>query len=161
MDASRVRTMIGECLAGKLCGQFKVIREIGRGGFGIVYLADDRQGQPYAVKLIAPVSDPEVRLSFEQELKSTEGLRHENLLSIVDYGVCAVGTQQGLFAVTEYCPDGDYRRSIGSKRLRVVGGMDHEIHDNTTTLALEDLPRHYVFVAQLQLHPLTKVVESH
>jgi serine/threonine-protein kinase len=106
--------MIGEHLIGNLGRQFKVIREIGRGGFGIVYLAEDGDGRPYAVKLIAPVADPAVRLSFEQEIKSTEGLTHENLLSIVDYGVCPVGTQQGLFAVTEYCPDGDYRRSLSS-----------------------------------------------
>lgn len=89
-----------------------MIREIGRGGFGIVYLAEDGDGQLYAVKLIAPVTDPAVRLSFEQELKSTAGLVHENLLGIVDNGDCAVGTQRGLFAVTEYCPDGDYRRTI-------------------------------------------------
>jgi len=106
--------MIGEHLTGKLGHQVRIIREIGRGGFGIVYLAKDRAGQQYAVKLIAPVSDPAVRLSFEKELKSTEGLAHENLLSIVDYGVCPVGTQQGLFAVTEYCADGDYRKSLNS-----------------------------------------------
>src|ERR1035437_5083399 len=115
------QTMIGELLTGKLGRAFKVIREIGRGGFGIVYLAEDGVGQPYAVKLIAPVSDPAVRLSFEQELKSTEGLAHENLLSIVDYGVCPVGTQKGLFAVTEYCSDGDYRRSLAS---RVASSVD-------------------------------------
>lgn len=107
-------TMIGERLTGKLGHHFKVIREIGRGGFGVVYLVEDGRGQPYAVKLIAPVSDPVVRLSFEQELKSTEGLAHENLLSIIDYGVCPVGLQEGLFAVTEYCPDGDYRRTLSS-----------------------------------------------
>jgi hypothetical protein len=112
--------MIGECLTGNLGRQFKVIREIGRGGFGIVYLAEDGGGQRYAVKLIAPVSDPTVRLSFEQELKSTEGLTHENLLSIVDYGVCPVGTQEGLFAVTEYCPDRDYRKLLSRYRASPI-----------------------------------------
>jgi serine/threonine-protein kinase len=106
--------MIGERLTGTLGRQFKVIREIGRGGFGIVYLAEAGDGQSYAVKLMAPVADPAIRLSFEQELKSTEGLAHENLLSIIDYGACPVGTKHGLFAVTEYCPDGDYRRSLSS-----------------------------------------------
>lgn len=110
--------MIGERFTGNLGHKFEVIREIGRGGFGVVYLARGEAGRSYAMKLIAPVSDPVVRLSFEQELKSTEGLNHENLLSIVDYGVYQVGTQKGLFAVSEYCPDGDYRRSLvryGSK----------------------------------------------
>jgi len=30
------------------CNQFNVIREIGRGGFGIVYLAQDIVGHPFA-----------------------------------------------------------------------------------------------------------------
>src|ERR1035441_6741682 len=131
------QTMIGELLTGNLGRQFTVIREIGRGGFGIVYLAEDGDGQPYAVKLIAPVSDPAVRLSFEQELKSTEGLAHENLLSIIDYGGCPVGTQQGLFAVTEYCPDGDYRRSLSSYgAIPDVGTIVQDFRQILTGLAV-------------------------
>lgn len=129
--------MIGELLVGKLGRQFKVIREVGRGGFGIVYLADDGDARPFAVKLIAPVSDPAVRLSFEQELRSTEGLAHANLLSIVDYGACPVGTQQGLFAVTEYCPDGDYRRSLSSYgAIPDVGTIVQDFRQILTGLAV-------------------------
>jgi len=41
-------------------------------------------------------------------------LANENLLAIVDYGECLVGTSRGLFAVSEYCPDGDYRNILTS-----------------------------------------------
>jgi integrase len=64
--------------------------------------------------VIAPVSDPPVRLSFEQEIQSTIGLASENLLSIVDHGECLVGSSPGLFAVSEYCQDGDYRNVMTS-----------------------------------------------
>jgi serine/threonine protein kinase len=106
--------MIGQQVNGKQGGQFTIIREIGRGGFGVVYLAEDKAKQPYALKVISPVNDPTVRLSFEQEIQSTVGLTHQNLLAIVDYGTCDVGGQQGLFAVSEYCPDGDYRRKLSA-----------------------------------------------
>jgi serine/threonine protein kinase len=106
--------MIGQTVIGKKGLSFTVIREIGRGGFGIVYLAEDTNKNPYALKLIAPVSDPTVRLSFEQEIQSTLGLTSDNLLTIVDYGECLVGSGRGLFVASEYCPDGDYRDLLGS-----------------------------------------------
>ena len=106
--------MIGQVLSGKRGRKFTVIREIGRGGFGIVYLCEDGNKVPYALKVIAPVSDPAVRLSFEQEIQSTIGLASENLLSIVDHGECLVGSSRGLFAVSEYCQDGDYRNVVTS-----------------------------------------------
>src|SRR5437588_518185 len=106
--------MIGQTIQGKEGHSFTIIREIGRGGFGIVYFAEDENKMPYAVKVIGPVSDPSVRLSFEQEIQSTLGLASENLLTILDYGECLIGSSRGLFAVSEYCPDGDYRNVLTS-----------------------------------------------
>lgn len=104
--------MVGQVITGKQGHTFTVIREIGRGGFGIVYLAEDERKVPHAVKVIAPVSDPSVRLSFEQEIQSTLGLVSANLLAIIDYGECLVGSTRGLFAATEFCSDGDYRNVL-------------------------------------------------
>jgi len=121
--------MIGQTLSGKSGQSFKVIREIGRGGFGVVYLVETPEKLTYAAKIIAPVSDPAVRTSFEQELRSTQGLASENLLAVIDYGECLVGSARGLFTVMEYCTDGDYRdvlSSSGERRLgidEIVGHM--------------------------------------
>jgi eukaryotic-like serine/threonine-protein kinase len=106
--------MIGQTVEGKQGRTFTILREIGRGGFGVVYLAEDDAKAQYAVKVLAPVSDPDVRLSFEQEVRSTDGLEHRNLLRIVDYGECLIGSTRGLFAVTEFCPNGDYRNVLSS-----------------------------------------------
>jgi len=55
---STVRT---ETLAGRALGQYRVEREVGRGGMGEVYLAlDTRPGRPVALKLLPAslTSDP-------------------------------------------------------------------------------------------------------
>lgn len=106
--------MIGQRITGNRGETFTVIREIGRGGFGVVYLVQGEGKRSYAMKVLAPLTDPAVKLSFEQEIQSTLELSHENLLAVIDYGTCVVGTQQGLFAVTEFCPDGDYRQVLAS-----------------------------------------------
>ncbi len=106
--------MIGQQVTGTAGRKFTVIREIGRGGFGIVYLVEDEKKQSFAMKLIAPVSDPAIELSFNQEIQSTVGLSHDNLLRTIDYGTCSAGNKSGLFVVTEYCPDGDYRGVLRS-----------------------------------------------
>ena len=91
---------------------YTVIKEIGRGGFGVVYLAQDEVGAQHALKILSPASDPEVQLSFGQELQSTAGLHHPNILSVHDHGSMVLGADQALFTVAEYCPDGDYRRVV-------------------------------------------------
>lgn len=116
--------MVGQVLTGKVGKTFKIIREIGRGGFGVVYLAEGEGKGFCAAKIIAPVSDSDVRLSFEKELQSTQGLASENLLAVMDYGECLVGSARGLFTVMEYCPDGDYRDVLSSAEKRQLSTVE-------------------------------------
>lgn len=113
--------MIGQTIGGTR-GVYTVCEEIGRGGFGVVYLAKDGDGAAYALKLLAPVGDASVQRSFEQEVESVEGLDHENVLPIVDHGICVVSRGHGLFSVMPYCSDGDYRRVLEARRQPVDVG---------------------------------------
>lgn len=106
--------MIGNQITGPK-GTYIVLDELGRGGFGVVYLVKGGDGTTYALKLLAPAGDASVQRSFEQEIESVAGLSHENVLSVVDHGVCAVGARHGLFSVMPYCPDGDYRRVLEAR----------------------------------------------
>ena len=52
------------------CGAWTLGREIGRGAYGVVYLATGPQGEPAAVKLCRrDTSDPE---RYERELRGAE-----------------------------------------------------------------------------------------
>ena len=69
-------------------GNFKIVREIGRGGMGVVYLAEHINLQKQiAVKCLAPEfsKSSELRERFSNEAKSLARIEHQNIVQIFDY----------------------------------------------------------------------------
>lgn len=86
-------------------GRFRLIREVGRGRFGIVYLArDDNLDRDVAIKVARPevASDDEHRQRFGREAELAARLDHPLLVPVYEVGV------QGpwLYIVMRFC-DGD------------------------------------------------------
>jgi tetratricopeptide (TPR) repeat protein len=84
-------------------GRFRVRRELGRGGFGVVLLAfDPKLGREVALKVPRPeaLTHPELRARFQREARATAGLDHPNLVPVYeageDGGVCWIASA--------YCP---------------------------------------------------------
>jgi eukaryotic-like serine/threonine-protein kinase len=72
---------------GTVVGRFEVIRELGRGGFGVVYEARDRDlGRQVAVKVVRPgrISQEEGKASREAE--AIARLAHPNLITLFEVG---------------------------------------------------------------------------
>jgi hypothetical protein len=71
-----------------LAGRFRVEREVGRGGVGIVYRAHDEvSGQPVALKIIAlPGVDAGEEARFRREGRILAGLHHANIVRVVAFG---------------------------------------------------------------------------
>jgi len=89
--------------AGRRIGEYRVVRELGRGGMGVVYLAerdDDQFEQRVAVKLLHASQDSdELRRRFLAERQILATLRHERIARLLDGGV----TDEHLpFLVMEY-----------------------------------------------------------
>ncbi len=77
---------IGQFGAGELfAGRYRIGMQIGKGGMGRVYLAEDMRlnGKLVALKLTKPL--PEERDAFVSEAKLMCGLAHPHLPAIVDY----------------------------------------------------------------------------
>jgi serine/threonine protein kinase/WD40 repeat protein len=70
-------------------GDFRLLREVGRGGMGVVYEAEQVSlGRRVAIKLL-PASvfrDPTKRLRFEREAKSAAKLHHSNIVPVHGIG---------------------------------------------------------------------------
>lgn len=77
---------VGALRAGALyAGRYRIAMQIGKGGMGRVYLAEDERlgGKPVALKLTRP--RPEERDAFLTEAKLMSALTHAHLPGIVDY----------------------------------------------------------------------------
>src|SRR5262249_49756905 len=93
----------GAELPWKYLGRFQILRELGRGGFGVVYLANDsRLGRRVALKVPQghALTDSGLRARFQREARAAAGLEHANLVPVYEAGeigpVC--------YIASAYCP---------------------------------------------------------
>src|ERR1700744_4369165 len=88
----------------KKLGQYNLVRKLGSGGMGEVWLAEHQLlRRQCAVKTIRPTQagDPLTLQRFEREVQAMAGLTHWNSVEIYDYGHAADGT---FYYVMEYLP---------------------------------------------------------
>ncbi len=90
-------------------GVYELLKPLGRGGMGAVYLANHRQlKKQVAIKLLPIMSaeDSEVRARFQREIRVVGRLNHPSIVAATDAGEID-GTQ---FLVMEYVPGLDLSR---------------------------------------------------
>jgi pSer/pThr/pTyr-binding forkhead associated (FHA) protein len=106
--------------ADKVAG-YEVIRELGRGGTGAVYLArrtDSRELVALKVMLPKVAASEAVHERFLREIRITERLRHPNILSLFEASrTQASGAQVAFYFTSEYCNGGSLENLIRSNQL--------------------------------------------
>jgi serine/threonine protein kinase len=123
--AATVLDSVSACPPAPLGGQvgpFQVVRELGAGGFGVVYLAHDPAlKRRVALKVLHPgrLAQPEAVLRFQREACVTARLRHPGIVQLYDY------SREGPphYLVTEYVEGIDpvaWCRQQGNDTRRVV-----------------------------------------
>lgn len=73
--------------AGAQFGPFRIVRELGRGGMGAVFLAEDsRRGQPVAIKVLHPLlwTSEESRRELLHEADMARRVEHEAVVALLD-----------------------------------------------------------------------------
>jgi serine/threonine-protein kinase len=134
------RAPLVESLDGQVLGRYRIVRKLGSGGMGDVYLAeraDDEYQQRVALKIVrGGLFSPQIqsRLRMERQILAT--LQHPNIARLLDGGRAPDGTP---YLVMEYI-DGepidaycDRRRLSVAERLqllRTICGAVHYAHQN-------------------------------
>jgi eukaryotic-like serine/threonine-protein kinase len=82
-------------------GQYQIVRRLGEGGMGVVYLAQHALlKRPTAIKVVrSDQATKETLARFEREVKLTSELSHPNTVAVYDYGRTDDGT---FFYAMEY-----------------------------------------------------------
>lgn len=88
----------------KSFGDFEIIRELGRGGMGIVYVAKQRSLKRLVALKVLPSSGPHViknRQRFQREAESAASLHHTNIVPVF-----GIGEQDGILFYAMQLIDG-------------------------------------------------------
>lgn len=96
-------------------GNYYIIEELGRGGFGAVYKAKNKQGEIVALKTMIPEIGTNLREEntqrFQREIKILEALYHPNIVNFLDRGITV---DNEYYFVMEYCNGGSVADLIES-----------------------------------------------
>ncbi len=110
--------------------RYEVVRELGRGGMSVVYLARDRQllAKHVVVKVLLEETnqDPWIRQKFLQEMEALARIDHPGVVGVLDTGLTTAGQR---FLVMQYIEGATLRSAIeaGGMEVARAGGIIRQI----------------------------------
>ncbi len=161
LDQQAPHEVVGTVLAGR----YKVVREIGDGGMGVVYVAEQLQPKrTVAVKLIKPGMDSkEVLARFDAERQALAVMDHPNIAKVLDAGTAASGRPFFVMEyvkgspITEFC---DAKRLAPTERLALFQKVCHAVqHAHQKGIIHRDIKPSNVLVELVDGRPEPKVID--
>jgi eukaryotic-like serine/threonine-protein kinase len=124
-------------IPGQLLGEYRLIRELGRGGMGIVYEAEEQTSSRHvAVKVLSNASrlDPRQLRRFQIEAQAASALHHPHIVPVFD-----VGSERGVHFYAMQLIEG---QSLDQMLWRFQSRWGERIHSSETkpSLSGEGLP---------------------
>ncbi len=151
---------------GTVIGAYKLLEEIGEGGFGVVFLAEQTQPvrRKVAVKILKPGMDTrQVVARFEAERQALAIMDHPNIAKVLDGGATASGRPFFVMElvkgvpITEFC---DQNHLTPRQRLElfipVCQAVQHAHHKG---IVHRDLKPSNVLVSRHDTTPVVKVID--
>ena len=110
-------------LANQRFGHYKILRQIGAGGMGEVYLAEDaRLRRKVALKILPETvaADAERLSRFEREARAASALNHPNILTVYEFGA-----ENGVhFLATELVEGETLRKKLNDGEIDFPDALD-------------------------------------
>jgi len=163
-----VATDIGSVpeLAGDTIGSYKLLQQIGEGGFGVVYMAEQEEPvrRRVALKLIKPGMDSrEVIARFEAERQALALMDHPNIARVLDAGATDSGRPYFVMelvkgtTITEYCDQNDLNPS---QRLELFLSVCRAVqHAHQKGVIHRDIKPSNVMITLHDGQPVVKVID--
>ncbi len=151
---------------GSVVGPYKLLEQVGEGGFGVVFLAEQQQPvrRKVALKVLKPGMDTrQVVARFEAERQALALMDHPNIAHVFDGGTTASGRPyfvmelvKGL-SITGYC---DQARLTPRERLQLFASVCQAVqHAHQKGIIHRDLKPSNVLVTIHDGAPLVKVID--
>ncbi len=148
----------GSLAPGTRVGPYRLTRELGRGGMGVVYLAERSEGgfeQRVAIKLLKRGMDSEaIAARFQRERQILARLSHPNIAALLDGGVAMDG--RPYFAM-EYVSGEPITRHCDAGRLGVDARLRLVID---VCMAVQHAHAHAHLVVHRDLKPSNVLVDA-
>jgi serine/threonine protein kinase/tetratricopeptide (TPR) repeat protein len=154
-----------EC-PGAVIGQYKLLEQIGEGGFGVVFMAEQQQPvrRKVALKVLKPGMDThQVIARFEAERQALALMDHPNIAKVLEGGQTGSGRPyfvmdlvKGL-PITEYC---DQNQLAPNERLELFVYVCQAVqHAHQKGIIHRDIKPSNVLVTMQDGAPLVKVID--
>jgi len=151
---------------GETLGRYRLLKPIGEGGFGRVFLAEQREPvrRNVALKIIKPGMDTNrVIARFEVERQTLALLDHPNIAKVFDAGTTHAGRPYFVMElvagvpITEYC---DHHHLAIRDRLVLFGQVCRAVqHAHTKGIIHRDLKPGNILVTTQDDRPFAKIID--
>ena len=151
---------------GLMIGRYKLLEQIGEGGFGLVYMAEQVEPvqRKVALKVIKAGMDTKAVVArFEAERQALALMDHPNIARVLDAGTTQAGRPYFVMelvrgiSITEFC---DQKRLSTSQRLELFMTVCHAIqHAHQKGIIHRDIKPSNVLVTLHDGKPVPKVID--
>jgi WD40 repeat protein/serine/threonine protein kinase len=151
---------------GTMIGPYKLLEQIGEGGMGTVYVAEQKQPvrRTVALKVIKPGMDTrEVIARFEAERQALAMMNHPSIAKVLDAGATAAGRPYFVMElvkgtpITEFC---DQQKLATRERLQLFVTLCQAVqHAHQKGLIHRDLKPGNVLIEVHDVAPVPKVID--
>ncbi len=151
---------------GTMVGRYKLLQQIGEGGMGVVYMAEQETPvrRRVALKIIKPGMDSaQVIARFEAERQALAMMDHPNIARVLDAGTTETSRPyfvmelvQGI-PITKYCDD---KQLDTHARLELFIQVCHAVqHAHQKGIIHRDLKPSNVLIAIYDAKPIPKIID--